>query len=128
MAEAFLRTYAGNSFEVYSAGFEPKGIHPLTIRVMEEAGISLKEHSSKTLDQYLGKVHFGIVITVCSKADEMCPVFPGLGTRLHWPFEDPADFQGSDSDQLLNFRDIRDQIQGQILDWLKEKGIPTKSL
>ena len=128
MAEAFLRTYAGDSFEVYSAGFEPKGIHPLTIQVMEEAGISLKEHSSKALDQYLGKVHFGIIITVCSKADEMCPVFPGLGTRLHWPFEDPADFQGSDSDQLLKFRDIRDQIQGQILDWLKEKGIPVKSL
>jgi arsenate reductase len=123
MAEAFLRKYAGDTFEVYSAGFELKPINPYTIKVMEELGYDLSAHSSKELKQYLGKVHFGVVITVCDKAEERCPTIPGVGTRLYWPFEDPAAFEGSEAEQLSKFREIRDQIDEKLKSWLKERNI-----
>ena len=92
MAEAILRRLAGDQFEVFSAGTEPGKIHPLTRQVLEEQGYDLSDHSTKPLSQFLGKVHFGIGVTVCSKAEKACPILPGIGTRLHWPFDDPADF------------------------------------
>jgi arsenate reductase len=84
MAEAFLRYYAGDRFEAYSAGLEPKGMNPLTIRAMEEIGIPLTGQYSKDVREYMGKVHFGYLITVCANAEERCPTtFPGVGQRLH---------------------------------------------
>ncbi|MFC2023405.1 arsenate reductase ArsC [Chloroflexota bacterium] len=84
MAEAFLRKYAGDQFEAYSAGLEPKDINPYAVKAMEEIGLPLEEHRSKPLTEYMGKVHFGYMITVCAGADEKCPsVFPGMGQRLH---------------------------------------------
>jgi len=120
MAEAFLRKYAGDRFEVYSAGLEPKEVHPYTKKVMEDIGIDMSEQHAKGLDQFLGKVHFGYLITVCSKAEEQCPILPGVGTRLFWPFEDPAAFEGSEEEKLKKFRKVRDQIDERIKDWLKE--------
>jgi arsenate reductase len=128
MSEAFLRHYAGHHFEVYSAGFEAKGIHPLTIRVMEERGISLEAHESKLLNQYLGKLHFGITITVCDKAEEHCPSFPSMGSRLFWPFPDPAAFEGSEEEKLEEFRKVRDIIEAKVLEWLESREItPAKT-
>ena len=72
--------------------------------------------------QYLGKVHFGIVITVCAKAEERYPTIPGFGTRLYWPFDDPVEYQGNDEEKLAKFREVRDQIHERIKDWLKEMG------
>ncbi len=118
MAEALLRKYAGDRFEVHSAGLEPKGVHPLTIRVLEEIGVDTRAHTSKPLTDYIGKTHFGYLITVCSNADERCPIFPGMGVRLHWPFEDPAAFQGSEEEKLARFRTVRDQIDERIRAWL----------
>jgi arsenate reductase len=123
MAEAFLRKYANNQFEVYSAGFDPKGINPFTIKVMEELGYDLSDHSSKALKQYLGKEHFGIVITVCSNAEELCPIIPGVSTRLYWPFEDPAAFVGTEEEKLAKFREVRNQIEEKVKSWLIERGI-----
>ncbi len=123
MAEAFLRKYAGDQFEVYSGGLEPKPIHPLTIRVMEEAGIDMSGQYSKPLAQFMGRVHFGYLITVCSDAEDMCPVFPGMGVRLHWPFEDPAAFQGPEEEKLARFRQARDGIENKVLSWLAEQKI-----
>ncbi|MCW3984083.1 MAG: arsenate reductase ArsC [Candidatus Bathyarchaeota archaeon] len=123
MAEAFLRKYGDEHFEVYSAGFEPKPIHPLTVKVMNEVGIDMSGHTSKDLKQFLGKTHFGIIITVCSRAEEKCPTFPGVSTRLHWPFDDPAAASGSQEEQLSKFREVRDQIEAKIKSWLKERGI-----
>lgn len=128
MAEAFLRYYAWQHFEVYSAGLEPKDIHPLTIQVMEELGIDMSSHYSKQLMDYAGKVHFGFLITVCSKAEEKCPIFPGMGVRLHWPFEDPAAATGSDEERLRVFRLVRDEIQQKVITWLQEQGILPASL
>lgn len=123
MAEALLRFHAGDYYTVYSAGIEPKGINPLTIQVMEEIGISLDQQYSKSLNDYAGKMDFAYLITVCGDADEKCPIFPGMGTRLHWGFDDPAAFQGTKEQKLMKFRQIRDQIESRILIWLAEQGI-----
>ena len=119
MAEAFLRQYGGERFEAFSAGLEPSVIHPLTVQVMEEAGVDMSGHFAKGLTRYLGKVHFGYLITVCSRAEEKCPIFPGMGTRLHWAFEDPAAFQGTPEEKLARFRQVRDQIENVVKEWLK---------
>ena len=121
MAEAFLRKYAGDRFEVHSAGLEPKGIHPLTVQVMEEAGISLEGLRSKSLQEYFMKVQIGYLITVCSQAEEKCPILPGVSTRIHWPFEDPAAFEGTVEEKLAKFREVSGEIEGEILEWLEEK-------
>ncbi len=120
MAEAFLRAQAGDRFDVYSAGLDPKGIHPLTIKVMREKGISLENHTSKSLEEYKGKINFDWLITVCDNADKNCPFFPGIGSRLHWPFEDPATASGSEEEKLAKFRLVRDAIEGKIKEWLAE--------
>jgi arsenate reductase len=119
IAESILRKQAGDRFEVFSAGLEPKGILPLTVQVLEEKGYDLAGQYSKSLDEYRGKVQFDYLITVCGNAEQRCPLFPGMGTRLHWPFDDPAAVEGSDEDMLDAFRTTRDAIETQILDWLK---------
>ncbi len=118
MAEAFLRKYAGDRFDVYSAGLEPGEINPYTRRVMAESGLNLEGQHSKGLTEYLGKVHFAYLITVCDRADQQCPVFPGMGTRLHWSFEDPSAATGSDEDKLAVFRRVRDEIEHRVLEWI----------
>lgn len=118
MAEALLRHLAGNRFEVFSAGLEPKGVNPFAIKAINELDINMEGHSSKLIDVYIGKVDFDYLITVCSNADQNCPFFPGMGKRLHWPFEDPAAVEGTDEEKLAAFREIRNQIQEQIEKWL----------
>ena len=121
LGEALLRHKAGDRFEVYSAGLEPKGVNPYTLRVLDELGIDAHTQTSKPLSDYLGRVHFGYVITVCADADAKCPaVFPGMGQRLRWPFDDPAAVGGSDEAKLAAFRAIRDQIAARIDIWLSE--------
>ncbi len=120
MAEAFLRKYGADQFEAYSAGLEPKGLNPLTVRVMDEIGIDVSDQRSKGVDEYLGKVLFQYLITVCDDAEKNSPtVWPGVNQRMHWSFEDPAAFQGTDGEKLAKFREIRDQIEKKILDWLE---------
>ena len=124
MAEAFLRKYAGEYFEVHSAGLEPKGVNPFTVQVMEEKGIDISGQTSKGINTYLGKVLFQYLITVCDEADKNCPtVWPGVNTRMHWSFEDPAAFQGTDDEKLEKFRQIRDLIEARIKSWLLEQNI-----
>ena len=121
MAEAFLSKYGAERFEAYSAGLEPKGIHPLTERVMSEIGVSLVGQYSKDVTEYMGKLHFGYLITVSANAEERClTTFPGVGRRLHWAFDDPAVFDGTEEDKLQKSREIRDQIDRQIQKWLSE--------
>ena len=120
MAEAFLRKYGGDQFEVHSAGLDPTVINPYTVKVLEEIGIDTSDQYAKSLETYLGKVHFSYLITVCSNAEERCPIFPGMGTRIHWPFEDPAAFQGTDEEKTEKFREIRNQIEEKIKGWIAE--------
>jgi len=120
MAEAMLRKYGGDRFEVYSAGLEPSVINPFTIKVLNEAGIDTSAQYSKPLSTYLGKMNFDYLITVCSNAEKKCPYFPGMGKRMHWPFEDPAALIGSDEEKTAKFREIREQIEKRIKSWLNE--------
>lgn len=122
MAEALLRHYAGDQFEAYSAGLDPKGLNPYTIRVMQELGIDMSAHTSKSVREYLGFVNFGYLITVCAHAEEHCPrTFPGVSQRLHWAFDDPAAFEGSDEAKLQRFREVRDLIDGELRAWLAQQ-------
>lgn len=104
LAEALLRARGGFDFEVHSAGTEPKGIHPLTLRVLTEAGIPTAGLRSTSVDEYRGQ-RFDYVITVCDRARQVCPVFPGEHTSLHWDYEDPAAVEGSEVDRLAAFRE-----------------------
>ncbi len=125
MGEAFLRKYAGEAFDVYSAGIEPKGMNPLTVQVMKEIGLDMSGQYSKSTREYLGKINFGYVITVCADAEKNCPaIFLTVKNRLFWPFDDPAAFQGSEEARLAKFRQVRDQLEQRILAWLGEQGIP----
>jgi arsenate reductase len=118
MAEAFLRTLGGDRFESCSAGLHATGIHPLTERVMAERGIDIGGQRSKDLSEYLGRVNFGMLITVCDRATEECPIFPGVATRLHWPLDDPVAVGGSDEERLEAFRRIRDEIERHVRELL----------
>ena len=122
MAEAFLRGYGGDHYEVHSAGLDPQGLNPLTIQVMQEKGYDLSTHASKGIKGYLGKVLFQYLITVCADAERSCPtVWPGVSHRLHWLFEDPAAFEGSEEETLAKFREVRDQIERKVKDWVAEQ-------
>ena len=119
MAEAFLRSYAGDRYEAYSAGVSPGEIHPLTRKVMSEVGIDISGQHSKSLREYMGRIHFGWLITVCSQAEKECPTsFPGIARRAAWEFEDPAAFVGTDEEKLAKFREVRDRIEQKVKDWV----------
>jgi arsenate reductase len=117
MAEGLLRSLAGDRFEVASAGTEATRVHPLAIRVMDEVGVDLRAHSSKTLDRFLGEP-WDYVLTVCDRAGERCPVFPGAARRVHWSFEDPSAAAGEETERLRAFRRVRDQIAERLRAWL----------
>ena len=120
MAEAFLRKHGSDRFDAYSAGLDPKGIHPLTVRAMAEAGIDVSGYRSKGVSDFLGKKSFQYLITVCDRAEKNCPTaWPGIVHRLHWTFEDPAAYEGSEEAKLDKFREVRNQIEKKVLDWLK---------
>ena len=122
MAEAFVRKYADDRFEAHSAGLEPKGLNPLTVKVMDEVGIDISGQTSKGVDAYLGKVHFQYLVTVCDDADKNCPtVWPGVNTRMHWSFQDPDAVEGTEEEKLAKFREVRDLIEARIKEWLAEQ-------
>ena len=109
MAEALLRQQGGDAFEVYSAGTEPKGINPLTLRVLADAGIDASWARSKSVDEFLGQ-SFDYVVTVCDQARQTCPVFPGVHESLHWGYEDPAAAEGTEAERLAVFRRVFIQL------------------
>jgi len=111
LAEGILRHAAGDLVNVQSAGSNPTGqVHPLAIKVMAEIGIHISGHRSKHLNEFLNQP-IQTVITVCGKADQACPVFPGQVNRHHWPFDDPAKARGTDEEVLACFRRVRDEIR-----------------
>lgn len=109
MAEALLRHHGGRRFEVCSAGTEPRGVNPLTLRVLEDAGIDATGARSKSVSEYLGET-FDYVVTVCDEARQVCPVFPGVHESLHWGYEDPAEAEGTEEERLAAFRRVFIQI------------------
>jgi arsenate reductase len=127
MAEGLLRHLAGDRFEAMSAGTEATRVRPLAVRAMEEIGIDVLGQESKTLEQYLHEP-FDYVITVCDDANEACPFFPGAANRLHWSFEDPSKAEGSEEEQLVVFRSVRDRLRRRIEEELvgaERQALPT---
>jgi arsenate reductase len=114
MAEGLMRHLRGNEFEVFSAGTEPKGIHPLAIEVMAEIGIDIYAQRSKHLDEY-GEEEFNYIVTLCDHAAKTCPFFPGKGERIHHSLPDPAVEEGSREERLEMFRRVRDELRECIL-------------
>ncbi len=109
MAEAILRHHGGPTFDVASAGTEPKGVNPLTVRILAEVGIDVSHARSKSVTEFLGQ-EFDYVITVCDQARESCPVFPGAHESIHWGFDDPAAAEGSEVQRLAVFRRVLNEI------------------
>jgi len=117
MAEYILRSLGGNHFEVFSAGTHPRDVHPMTIKVLNEMQIDASNAQSKNLDGFLDQ-HFDYVITVCDKANNACPTFPGDTQRIHWGFDDPAAFNGDEATLLTKFRKLGLEIAGRIRPWI----------
>lgn len=120
MAEAFTRKFAGDRFEVESAGLEPGEINPLVIKVMEEEGFDLsKKETQSVFDLYKAGKTYKYIITVCDRSvEDQCPVFPGIAERHNWPFPDPAAVEGSEEKKLEQVRYIRDMIKVKVMEFL----------
>lgn len=123
MAEGWLRRLGGAGFEVESAGSHPTVVNPTAVEVMGEAGVDISRQRSKHLREFLGR-RFDFVITVCDRANETCPVFPGSPQRLHWSVPDPAAFRGGEEERREVYRSARDEILERIRRFL---GAPSRS-
>ena len=125
MAEGFLKSYAGDLYEIYSAYVEPKEIDPRAIAVMDEIGISLSGQTAKDLRTYLGQKHLGYFTTLCDYAESRCPTSWLLTQHhLHWDILDPAKVQGAEEENQGSYREVRDQLNGKIQAWLADRNTP----
>ena len=110
IAEGYLRYFAGEKAEIYSAGIETHGVNPRAISIMKEDGIDISKHTSNNIDEYLD-IDFDFVITVCDNAKEHCPVFPTKAKKFHHNFPDPAKSKGAEEEVLEEFRQVRQMIK-----------------
>lgn len=120
MAEGLLRHWAGDRFEVFSAGTRPAGLNPNAVNAMAEMGIDIAGRRSKSVEEFADQ-QFDYVITVCDSAKESCPIFPGAAQRIHYSLQDPAAAQGSAEEQMAVFRRVRDQIGERLREFLRNK-------
>ncbi len=119
MAEGWIRHLLGDRVDVYSAGTQPSGyVHPLAIKAMEEVGIDISHHRSKSTETFRG-MPFDLVITVCDDAAKNCPVWLGRGHRVHIGFPDPAAATGSEEERLAVFRRVRDGIRERVVRYVE---------
>ena len=119
MAEALLRHEADDLYEVFSAGTHPGAVRPEAVAVMREISVDISTQRPKSVTEFQEQ-HFDFALTVCEKAREECPVFPGEAARLHWPFEDPASFIEVGEERLHAFRRLRDRIHSRVMVFLGE--------
>ena len=110
MAEGYLRKYAGDKAEVYSAGIETHGVNPRAIQIMKEDGIDISKHTSNNINEYRD-INFDFVITVCDHAKEQCPFFPSNAKKFHYNFPDPAKASGTEEEIMNHFREVREMIK-----------------
>ena len=110
IAEGYLRYFAKDKAEVYSAGIETHGVNPRAIATMQEDGIDISGHTSNNVNEYQ-HLDFDFVITVCDNAQENCPYFPGSAQKFHYNFPDPAKAAGSEEEIMEVFRNVREQIK-----------------
>lgn len=110
IAEGYLKYFAGDKAEIYSAGVETHGVNPRAIATMKEDGIDISNHTSNNIDEYQN-IDFDFIITVCDNAKERCPFFPANAKKSHYNFPDPAKAIGSEEEVLEEFRKVRTQIK-----------------
>ncbi len=113
MAEGMLRAWGGDRFQAFSAGTEATRVRPEAIAVMDEIGIDISGHTSKTLEPFLGQA-FAWLITVCDQAKEACPTIPGVAQQAHWSIDDPSAVEGDEAARLQAFRVARDVLRDRI--------------
>ncbi|MES2112152.1 MAG: arsenate reductase ArsC [Bacteroidota bacterium] len=117
LAEGYLRDFAGDKAQIYSAGIETHGVNPKAVQVMAEDHIDISGHTSNHVDEYID-IPFDYVITVCDNANEACPFFPGKIERFHYNFPDPAKAKGTDEEIMHEFRRVRDMIKVYVTDFV----------
>ncbi|MBE9602027.1 arsenate reductase ArsC [Pedobacter sp. MC2016-24] len=118
LAEGYLRHFAGENAQIYSAGIETHGVNPRAIAVMAEIGLDISRHTSNHVDEYSG-IQFDYLITVCDNANEACPYFPGQVKRFHYNFPDPAKARGTEEEIMQEFRKVRDMIRAYSFDFVE---------
>lgn len=114
IAEGMMRHLYNSRYDVFSAGTKPAGLNPYVVRAMEEQGIDMSAHSSKSVNE-LNETSFDYIVTVCDNAREACPYIPGGSKYLHHSFEDPSKLKGTDEEIMSGVRRIRDEIK----EWLE---------
>ncbi len=119
IAEGYLRHFAGDRAQIYSAGVETHGVNPRAVAVMAEDGIDLSGHTSNHVNEY-ANIPFDHVITVCDHAQERCPIFPGEARRWHHNFPDPAKATGSEEEIMDEFRRVRTMIKNYCRDFVED--------
>jgi len=110
IAEGYLRHFAENRAEIYSAGVETHGVNPRAIAIMKVDGIDISHHTSNNINEYRG-IEFDLVITVCDNAKERCPYFPTKAVKFHFNFPDPAKVTGTEEEIMNEFGQVRDMIK-----------------
>ena len=123
MAEAYLKHFAGDRFEVYSAGLEPGNLNPTVVEAMKIEDIDISKNTTNSVNEYIdGHISFDFVVTVCDEtAAERCPYFPGQGKRFHWGFKDPSALEGESGDKLKHTIAIRDDIKERIKQFIDKQ-------
>lgn len=119
LAEGYLRHFAGERAEVFSAGIETHGLNPRAVATMKEDGIDISDHTSNHVGEY-SNIRFDFVITVCDHANESCPVFPSTAQKFHHNFRDPAKAGGSEEEIMNQFREVRNEIKAYCYSFLEE--------
>jgi arsenate reductase len=115
MAEGIIKALYSDRYDAYSAGTTPTDVNPHAVKVMAEIGIDISTHIAKSVEEFRGK-EFDYVITVCDRAKESCPFFPGAKKYIHKAFDDPVDFTGTEDEILASFRNLRDKVK----EWIEE--------
>ena len=119
LAEGYLRKFAGDKANIYSAGIETHGVNPRAIATMKEDGIDISKHTSNNVDEY-ANIDFDYIITVCDNAKEACPVFPSKAKKFHYNFPDPAKATGTEEEIMAQFRAVREMIKDYTQNFVKE--------
>ncbi|MBO0778113.1 MAG: arsenate reductase ArsC [Ktedonobacteraceae bacterium] len=121
MAEGLLRARGGATYDVFSAGTEPRVVHPLAIKAMQEIGIDISNHRARSLEAFRDQPPMDLVVTVCDEAREACPYFPNARRQVHWGFPDPSQASGTEEERLTVFRQVRDAINARITLFLEQE-------
>jgi arsenate reductase (thioredoxin) len=119
MAEGLLRSMAGDSVVVKSAGLEAGHLRPEAVAVMSELGLDISAQRSKAVDELAGE-HFDVVVTTCDEAKEACPLFRGAFETLHWGLPDPAAIDGDEPTRLAAFREVRDELWAHVAELARD--------